>query len=121
MSKLTTLMAGTLILGILAGCTAGPGARTGTGLGAIGGGVAGAVIDSSNPWRGAAIGAASGALLGYFIGDQSDNAAQANQGQGQSGPTNASTSAARYCPQCGRGYGSNVNYCPVDGSQLGYR
>jgi len=88
-----------LLIASLLGCTttqkgAGVGVAAGAGLGAIIG------HQSGKTAEGAAIGAAAGGLGGALIGEQM---------------------AVKYCPECGRDFPSDVEYCPYDGTQLKYK
>lgn len=86
---------------MIAGCATTPtqqgallGAGTGAGVGAIIGHQKGKTAE------GALIGGAAGAALGGLLGD---------------------AAAQKFCPTCGRHYGANVEYCPVDGTALKFK
>ena len=74
-----SLMALTLVVGLMAGCTS-PGKRTanGAGAGAAGGAAAGAAIGAAagDAGKGAWIGAAAGTVLGTLIGNRQDKQAK---------------------------------------------
>ncbi|MDD5618047.1 MAG: glycine zipper domain-containing protein [Candidatus Omnitrophica bacterium] len=93
MKKLILLV----LLFSLVGCTA---AQKGAGIGAAVGGGLGAVIghQSGNTAEGALIGAAAGGLGGALIGEQMGE--------------------KKFCPTCGKQFGSDVTYCPYDGTEL---
>jgi uncharacterized protein YcfJ len=86
-----------IILAIsLTGCT---GAQKGAGVGTLVGAGAGAIIghQSGHTAEGAVIGAAAGAAGGALIGD---------------------AAMTKFCPECGRSFSSDVQYCPYDGTEL---
>ena len=86
-----------LVLAIFAaGCT---GAQKGAGVGTLVGAGAGAIIghQSGHAAEGALIGGAAGAAGGALIGD---------------------AMMTKFCPACGRDFGSDVVYCPNDGTEL---
>lgn len=88
-----------LVLGVLifaVGCTS---VQKGAAAGAAAGGVLGAIIghQSGHAGEGAAIGAATGAIAGAVVGEKMDK---------------------KFCPECGRRFGSSVNVCPYDGAEL---
>jgi len=91
---------GLLILAILLvfaiGCT---GTQKGAGVGTLVGAGAGAIIghQSGNTAEGALIGGAVGAAGGALIGD---------------------AMMTKYCPECGRDFGSSVEFCPNCGVEL---
>jgi len=71
MNKITTILAGTLLIGALSACTTSNstvGAVAGTGVGALAGGL----IGHGNP-VGIAVGAAAGGVSGYYIGKNTGN------------------------------------------------
>ena len=85
-----------LILVFVAGCT---GTQKGAGIGTLVGAGAGAIIghQSGHTAEGALIGGAAGAAGGALVGDAMQ---------------------AKFCPECGREFGSDVQYCPFDGTEL---
>lgn len=78
------------------GCT---GTQKGAGMGGLLGAGAGAIIghQSGHTAEGALIGGAAGAAGGALIGNAMD---------------------AKFCPDCGQQYGSDVQYCPNCGTEL---
>ena len=78
------------------GCT---GAQKGAGIGTLVGAGAGAIIghQSGHTAEGALIGGAAGAAGGALIGD---------------------AAMTKFCPECGQSFGSGVQYCPNDGTEL---
>lgn len=95
--KKYTIIASLLLLAVVAaGCT---GAQKGAGVGTLIGAGAGAIIghQSGHAAEGALIGGAAGAAGGALIGDATN---------------------AKFCPVCGKQYGSDVQYCPDDGTEL---
>lgn len=94
--KKYTVLALLLLLVIAAGCT---GTQKGAGVGTLIGAGAGAIIghQSGHDAEGALIGAAAGAAGGALVGDAMN---------------------AKFCPVCGKQYGSDVQYCPIDGTEL---
>lgn len=88
------LMVSMILLAV--GCTT---VQKGVATGAAAGGVLGAIIghQSGHAGEGAAIGAATGAIAGAVIGEKMDK---------------------KFCPECGRRFGSSVNVCPYDGAEL---
>lgn len=85
-----------LVLVLIAGCT---GTQKGAGIGTLLGAGAGAIIghQSGKTAEGALIGGAVGAAGGALIGDAMET---------------------KFCPECGRDFGSGVEYCPFDGAEL---
>ena len=85
-----------LILVFVAGCT---GTQKGAGIGTLVGAGAGAIIghQSGHAAEGALIGGAAGAAGGALVGD---------------------AMMTKFCPTCGRSFGSDVEYCPYDGTEL---
>ena len=86
-----------LLLAVMAvGCT---GTQKGAGIGTLIGAGAGAIIghQSGHAAEGALIGGAAGAAGGALVGDSMD---------------------AKFCPVCGKQFGSDVQFCPADGSEL---
>jgi len=94
--KKYTVVALLLLLVMVAGCT---GAQKGAGIGTLIGAGAGAIIghQSGHAAEGALIGGAAGAAGGALVGDATN---------------------AKFCPVCGKQYGSDVQYCPADGTEL---
>ena len=94
--KKYTVLALLLLLVIAAGCT---GTQKGAGVGTLIGAGAGAIIghQSGHAAEGALIGGAAGAAGGALVGDAMN---------------------AKFCPVCGKQYGSDVQYCPTDGTEL---
>jgi len=91
------LMAALLILLVFAvGCT---GTQKGAGVGTLVGAGAGAIIghQSGHAAEGALIGGAAGAAGGALVGD---------------------AMMTKFCPECGRDFGSDVAYCPSCGCEL---
>ncbi len=82
---------------VLSGCTT---TQKGAGIGAVIGGGAGYAIghQSGHGGEGAAIGAVVGAIGGGLIGNKMDK--------------------KRFCPHCGRKFGSSAEHCPYDGTEL---
>lgn len=78
------------------GCT---GTQKGAGIGTLLGAGAGAIIghQSGRTAEGALIGGAIGAAGGALVGDAMDT---------------------KFCPECGRDYRSDVQYCTYDGTEL---
>jgi hypothetical protein len=89
--------------------------------GAVVGGVAGALIDHKNPWRGAMIGTVGGWLLGNALATNEDQRSAAAGSLPPPAPSSRRTDPAKFCPECGREYPGEANFCPVDGSQLRVR
>jgi len=85
-----------IVLVAVVGCT---GTQKGAGIGTLIGAGAGAIIghQSGNTAEGALIGGAVGAAGGALVGDAMDT---------------------KFCPVCGRDYGSDVEFCSVDGTEL---
>jgi len=85
-----------MLLVFVVGCT---GAQKGAGVGALVGAGAGAIIghQSGHAAEGALIGGAVGAAGGALVGD---------------------AMMTKFCPQCGAEFGSDVQYCPYDGTEL---
>lgn len=85
-----------LILVFVAGCT---GTQKGAGIGTLVGAGAGAIIghQSGHTAEGALIGGAVGAAGGGLVGDAMET---------------------KFCPECGKSYGSDVQYCPICGAEL---
>lgn len=76
--------------------------QAGTALGAAGGAVAGYnVAGKGKRWEGAAIGALAGGTLGHIVGHE--------------------VGKVKFCPQCGRQYQRNENYCKFDGTELQWK
>ena len=75
------------------------GAATGAATGAVAGGGLGAIMghQSDSTAEGAAIGAGIGAIGGAIIADKLQT---------------------KYCPEGGRRFTSDVEYCPYDGAKL---
>ena len=98
MKKLSLCLSILLVVSLL-GCTT---TQKGAGVGAAAGAGIGAIIghQSGNTGEGAAIGAAVGGLGGALAGEQM---------------------ATKYCPECGRDFPADVEYCPYDGTQLKYK
>jgi len=94
--KKYTVVALLVLLVMAAGCT---GTQKGAGIGGLIGAGAGAIIghQSGHAAEGALIGGAAGAAGGALIGDAAN---------------------AKFCPVCGKQYGSDVQYCPEDGTEL---
>ncbi len=84
------------MLVLMAGCTA---TQRGAGVGSLIGAGAGAIIghQSGHATEGVLAGAAVGAAGGALVGDASQT---------------------KFCPECGRQYGSDLRYCPHDGTEL---
>lgn len=95
MRKLSVFLVLSLLI-FAVGCTT---VQKGAATGAAAGGVLGAIIghQSGHAVGGAAIGAATGAAAGALIGEKLDK---------------------KFCPECGRRFGSSVNVCPYDGAEL---
>jgi uncharacterized protein YcfJ len=85
-----------IMLVAVVGCT---GTQKGAGIGTLIGAGAGAIIghQSGHAAEGALIGGAAGAAGGALVGNSMD---------------------AKFCPVCGKQYGSDIQYCPVDGTEL---
>jgi len=85
-----------ILLVFSVGCT---GTQKGAGLGTLVGAGAGAIIghQSGHAAEGALIGGAAGAAGGALIGD---------------------AMMTKFCPECGRDFGSSLQYCPNDGAEL---
>jgi uncharacterized protein YcfJ len=85
-----------LLLVVAVGCTS---TQKGAGVGTLIGAGAGAIIghQSGHAAEGALIGGAAGAGGGALIGDAMDS---------------------KFCPVCGKQFGSDVQYCPADGTEL---
>jgi outer membrane lipoprotein SlyB len=86
-----------LVLVVFAvGCT---GTQKGAGVGTLVGAGAGAIIghQSGHTGEGALIGGAVGAAGGALVGD---------------------AMMTKFCPVCGKQFGSDVQYCPDDGTEL---
>ena len=96
MKKYTIFLILCVLVFAAAGCT---GTQKGAGLGTLIGAGAGAIIghQSGNTAEGALIGGAVGAAGGALMGD---------------------ASMTKYCPECGRDFGSDVLYCTYDGTEL---
>ena len=94
--KKYSLVAILLLVVAIAGCT---GTQKGAGIGTLIGAGAGAIIgnQSGHAAEGALIGGAAGAAGGALVGDSMET---------------------KFCPQCGRDFGSDVQYCPFDGTEL---
>ena len=94
--KKYTAIALLLLLVVAVGCT---GTQKGAGIGTLIGAGAGAIIghQSGHDAEGALIGGAAGAAGGALVGNSMD---------------------AKFCPVCGKQYGSDVQYCPADGTEL---
>ena len=91
------LVLAVLVLLIAAiGCT---GTQKGAGIGTLIGAGAGAIIghQSGHAAEGALIGGAAGAAGGALVGD---------------------SMMTKFCPQCGAEFGSDVQYCSFDGTEL---
>lgn len=85
-----------VLLVFVAGCT---GTQKGAGIGTLVGAGAGAIIghQSGHTTEGALIGGAVGAAGGALVGDAMET---------------------KYCPECGRDFTSDVQYCTYDGTEL---
>ena len=85
-----------VLMVFVVGCT---GTQKGAGIGTLVGAGAGAIIghQSGHAAEGALIGGAAGAAGGALIGD---------------------ASMTKFCPVCGKSFGSGVQYCPADGTEL---
>jgi len=96
MKKYTVIVLSLLLVAAVAGCTS---TQKGAGIGTLIGAGAGAIIghQSGHAAEGALIGGAAGAAGGALVGDSMD---------------------AKFCPVCGKQFGSDVQYCPVDGTEL---
>ncbi len=94
MKKYTVLVL--ILLVFIAGCT---GTQKGAGVGTLIGAGAGAIIghQSGNTAEGALIGGAVGAAGGALVGD---------------------SMMTQFCPECGKDYGSDVQYCTTCGTEL---
>jgi len=88
-----------VLVAFVTGCTT---TQKGAGTGAAVGGGLGAIIghQSGETAKGAALGAAIGGLGGALVGEQMD---------------------VKYCPECGRSFPSDVEYCPYDGATLKFK
>ena len=84
------------LLVFILGCT---GTQKGAGVGTLIGAGAGAIIghQSGKAAEGALIGGAVGAAGGALVGD---------------------SMMTKFCPECGRDFASDVQYCPYDGTEL---
>ena len=96
MKKYTVIALSLILVVAVAGCT---NTQKGAGIGTLIGAGAGAIIghQSGHDAEGALIGGAAGAAGGALVGD---------------------ASTAKFCPVCGKQYGSDVQYCPADGTEL---
>ena len=85
-----------LVLVAAIGCT---GTQKGAGIGTLIGAGAGAIIghQSGHAAEGALIGGAAGAAGGALVGD---------------------SMMTKFCPVCGKDFGSDVQYCTSDGTEL---
>lgn len=94
--KKFTAIALLVLLVAAVGCTS---TQKGAGVGTLIGAGAGAIIghQSGHAAEGALIGGAAGAAGGALIGDAIDS---------------------KFCPVCGKQFGSDVQYCPEDGTEL---
>ena len=97
--KRNVFLAPIVLLIFIAGCT---GTQKGAGVGTLLGAGAGAIIghQSGHAAEGALIGGAAGAAGGALVGD---------------------SMMQKFCPQCGKTFGSDVQYCPHDGTELKVR
>ena len=73
--------------------------------------------------KGAAIGGASGAILGGVIGNATGGSGVVGAGIGAAagavtGAVIADQMTTKFCPECGRQYTSETEFCPIDGTQL---
>jgi osmotically inducible lipoprotein OsmB len=95
MKRFTALLLIVLLVAV-AGCT---GTQKGAGLGTLIGAGAGAIIghQSGRAAEGALIGGAAGAAGGALIGD---------------------AMMTKFCPTCGKQFGTDVQFCPDDGAEL---
>lgn len=95
MKKYAVLVLVVLLVGIL-GCT---GTQKGAGVGTLIGAGAGAIIghQSGHTAEGALIGGAAGAAGGALVGD---------------------AMMTKFCPDCGRDFGSDLQFCPNCGTEL---
>ncbi len=96
MKKYTVMALLLVLVMIAAGCT---GTQKGAGIGTLIGAGAGAIIgnQSGHAAEGALIGGAAGAAGGALVGDSMD---------------------AKFCAVCGKQFGSDMQYCPADGTEL---
>jgi uncharacterized protein YcfJ len=96
MKKYTMIVLLLVLAVAVTGCT---GTQKGAGIGTLIGAGAGAIIghQSGHDAEGALIGGAAGAGGGALIGDSMDS---------------------KFCPVCGKQFGSDVQYCPADGTEL---
>lgn len=94
--KRYTFFALLILLVFAIGCT---GTQKGAGVGTLVGAGAGAIIghQSGRTTEGAVIGGVVGAAGGALVGD---------------------AMMTKFCPECGRDYGSDVQYCTYDGTEL---
>ncbi|MFA4992064.1 MAG: glycine zipper domain-containing protein [Candidatus Omnitrophota bacterium] len=94
--KRLTILVSVVMLAAMVGCT---GTQKGAGIGTLIGAGAGAIIghQSGHTAEGALIGGAAGAAGGALVGD---------------------AMMTKFCPVCGREYGSDVQYCTADGTEL---
>ncbi|MBU1006074.1 MAG: glycine zipper 2TM domain-containing protein [Candidatus Omnitrophica bacterium] len=94
--KKYTVVVLVLLLAFVVGCT---GTQKGAGIGTLVGAGAGAIIghQSGHTAEGALIGGAVGAAGGALVGDSMET---------------------KFCPECGQSFGSDVQYCPNDGTEL---
>lgn len=95
MKRFTALLLVVLLITV-AGCTE---TQKGAGIGTLIGAGAGAIIghQSGHTAEGALIGGAAGAAGGALVGDSMDT---------------------KFCPTCGKQFGSDVQFCPDDGTEL---
>ena len=81
-----------------------------------------AVVGCTNTQKGAGIGTLIGAGAGAIIGHQSGHAAEGALIGGVAGAAGGAligdATDAKFCPVCGKQYGSDVQYCPDDGTEL---
>lgn len=73
--------------------------------------------------QGAVIGGAVGAGTGYVVGEQSDHGVEGAVIGGAVGATAGGVighelDKVKFCPQCGREYMAEDQYCSVDGTAL---
>ncbi len=94
--KKYTVVALLLVLVMAVGCTS---TQKGAGIGTLIGAGAGAIIghQSGHAAEGALIGGAAGAAGGALTGNAMDS---------------------KFCPVCGKQFGSDMQYCPADGTEL---
>lgn len=80
------------------------------------------VLGCTTTQKGAAVGGVGGAALGGIIGHQSGHGVEgALIGGGVGAVTGALVGEkmeTKFCPVCGAGYTSAVQYCPKDGAEL---